>query len=442
MSSTPPAANVGGMTNREANAFDDEWQRPSPSARGYRLDWVLAAALAIGAALSALLYGSAGFYSEQASWWVAALCIIAATAPLAFRRRWPEAVAVVVSLAFVATFLLNVPEILFANIELFIAIYSVGAWSKHRLRARIVRIVIITGMFAWLFISFTTQGSMANSFFDMEQTGPVSPVVAVGLIQVLTNGLYFWGAYYFGERAWTAARQRAELQLRTDELAAEREHSSAQAVALERLRIARELHDVVAHHVSVMGVQAGAARRLMDKDPSRAAESLGAIESSARDAVDELHQLLTTLRDDDDPQLERSEAPSTRGLDQLDALVSDAATSGLAIEFTVVGERRDIPPTIGLSLYRVAQEAITNTIKHAGPGATADVRLRYLPAAIELEVTDTGIGGRVSQGGARLGHVGMRERMTAVGGSVEFGRRDRGGYRVRAVVPTPAGVST
>ena len=364
------------------------------------------------------------------------MCIIAATAPLAFRRRWPEAVAVVVSLAFVATFFLNVPEILFSNIELFIAIYSVGAWSKHRLRARIVRVVIIAGMFAWVFLSFATQGSMANSFFDMEQKGPVSPVVAVGLIQVLTNALYFWGAYYFGERAWTAARHRAELQSLSEELAAEREHSSAQAVALERLRIARELHDVVAHHVSVMGVQAGAARRLLDKDPSRAAESLGSIESSARDALDELHQLLTTLRDDDDLQLERSEAPSTRGLDQIDALVSDAATSGLQTEFSVIGEPRDIPPTIGLSLYRVAQEAITNTIKHAGPGATADVRLRYLPAAIELEVTDTGTGSRTPATGARLGHLGMRERMVAVGGRVEFGPRERGGYRVRAFVPT------
>ena len=118
---------------------------------------------------------------------------------------------------------------------------------------------------------------------------------------MLTNLLYFGGAWYFGDSAYRSARSRAELEQRTAELAAERERTRAQAVAIERLRIARELHDVVAHHVSVIGVQAGAARRVIAKDPDAAVASLSAIESSAREAVDELHGLLGTLRGDTGP---------------------------------------------------------------------------------------------------------------------------------------------
>ena len=183
--------------------------------------------------------------------------------PLAARRRWPEIVALVASVAFVVGAMAEVGEALFSNIALFIAIYTVGAWGRNRLRANIVRGVIVVGMFAWLFWGLVVGSMTPDQLPEMSREGVISPYLAFGLINVLTNLLYFGGAWYFGDSAYRSARSRAELEQRTAELAAERERTRAQAVAIERLRIARELHDVAAHHVSVIGVQAAAARRVL-----------------------------------------------------------------------------------------------------------------------------------------------------------------------------------
>ena len=166
----------------------------------------------------------------------------------------------------------------------------------------------------------------------------------------------------------------------------------------------------------------------MQTDPAQASASLEVVEKNAREAVDELHHLLTTLRDSDgDPA---ASSASTRGVAQLDDLV--AATDGATLQ--VVGEPRPLSALVGLTIYRVAQEALTNVRKHAGPRATADVRLRYDTDAVELEITDTGTATpRRSRGG--LGQVGMRERVDAVGGTLELGRQSQGGYLVRATIP-------
>jgi signal transduction histidine kinase len=217
------------------------------------------------------------------------------------------------------------------------------------------------------------------------------------------------------------------------------------------MRIARELHDSVAHHVSVMGVQAGAARRVLERDPEAAASALASIEQSARDAVDELHRTVAALRAPGDPAdsdlstgdgavaTETTDAPaSTLRIERLPHLVDDVRTAGLPVELTVVGEAHDVTPMVDLAVYRIAQEALTNVRKHAGASARADVRVRWLDDAIELEVTDTGVGGRTSpgpDGTGGLGQVGMRERVAAVGGTLELGPRPRGGYLVRARVP-------
>ncbi len=173
--------------------------------------------------------------------------------------------------------------------------------------------------------------------------------------------------------AWTAAVAQHELAQRTVELAAERERSAAQAVALERVRIARELHDVVAHHVSLMGVQAGAARRVLDRDPAQAAASLTVVEGSARTAVEELRRMLGTLRDAGaDGRDAPTDAPSTEGLARLPELATAASTAGHDTGFSVIGDERPVPPTVAAVTYRIAQEAVTNVLKHAGPGARAD----------------------------------------------------------------------
>jgi signal transduction histidine kinase len=387
--------------------------------------------LAVGTTVSMLLYTRVGMYDHPAEGWVSALVIAGLTLPLVLRRRHPEIVAVVVSLAFFLTQTLRVPEALFGSIALFIAIYSIGAWSRHRRAATVVRVLIIVAMFVWIGVDLAVSSNDPELVSRFSRSGVFSEFASYSIIQVLTNLLYFGGAYYFGSTAYRSARERAELQFRTEELARERELSGEQAVALDRVRIARELHDVVAHHVSVMGVQAGAARRVLATDPAQASESLAAIETSARATVDELHRLLTTLRETDAPD-GASTSSSTRGIEQLADLVDECRAAGTPATLQVIGEPRPVTSLVGFTIYRVAQEALTNVRKHAGERATVDVRLRYLGAGVELEVADDGAGRSLRTAGTGLGHVGMRERLAAVGGELEVGPRARGGYLVRA----------
>lgn len=413
-----------------------EWVRPGPTSIERRNDLVLAAVLLAATAASGALYRVIG-YGDDAPVWAMVAWAATMTLPLAWRRVAPEIVAVVLSVAFVVGVVAEVGELLFSNIDLFIAIYSVGAWGRSRRRGRIVRGLIVAGMLGWLFWSLIVSSNVPDYVSDISREGgPFSPYVAFALINVLTNLLYFGGAWYFGDAAYRSARGRAALEQRTQELAVERERSREQAIALERLRIARELHDVVAHHVSVIGVQAGAARRVLDRDPEHAAESLAAIEHSAREAVAELHGLLGTLRQGDTPTDVDAEMP--HGVDEVAHLVDEAAASGLPTTLEVIGEARETSGLVGLTAYRLVQEALTNVRRHAGPAATADVRLRWSDTALEVEVSDTGTGrvpttGATTAGG--LGQAGMRERVAAIGGELELGPRRRGGYLVRATLP-------
>jgi len=443
-----------------------DWRREPPGPRALRADVVLALGLLGAYALSLLLSSSLYPADEVAPMWVWALFAAANALPLAVRRRWPEAVALVCAAAFAGAQLLRVPEALVSNLTLFIALFTLGAWGADRMRAAVVRWVIIAAMFVWVFLTLIFPWSVPAVYGELEDSGvagPLPPGLAAGLINIVINLLYFGGAYYFGDRAFAAARQRAALDERTAELVSERERSARTAVALERLRIARELHDVVAHHVAVMGVQAGAARRVLARDPAQASASLEAVESGARDAVDELRQMLGTLRsegaDADGPVPDGGSAaaggapgedtaasPSTRRVDRLPELVDAARAAGREARLTVVGAVRELPPTVDLVAFRVAQEAVTNALKHAGASAAVDLRLRYLPEAVELEVSDSGRGARRADGaagaGAGLGQIGMRERVAAVGGRLETGPRDRGGYLVRARLPVPPGATT
>lgn len=418
-----------------------EWSRLPVGRHEYRQDTVLAVVLAGGLALTTFLYGSAGTYGDdQAAWWVSALMIVANAAPIAFRRRFPMSVALVSAVAFAATQLLRVPEVFLVNFTLFIALYTVGAWCSDRVRSEAVRWVVIGGMFAWLFIAISFGWASPNSLPN-DTDSPVAPYVAFSLLNIFINVIYFGAAWYAGNRAWVSAVARHQLAERTAELAAERERSAAQAVTIERVRIARELHDVVAHHVSLMGVQAGAARRVLDRDPGQASASLGVVEENARTAVEELRRMLGTLRSDDDAAgggTTGGDGPSTEGITRIAELAESARVAGHPAEYVVVGTERPVPPTVAAVAYRIVQEAVTNILKHAGPTARADVRLRYLDDSVEVEVADDGLGARAarSTSGSGLGHVGMRERVDAVDGRIEIGPRARGGYLVRAWLPT------
>jgi signal transduction histidine kinase len=247
---------------------------------------------------------------------------------------------------------------------------------------------------------------------------------------ILIGGIVSLIAYAFQRRG----KRAAELEERAARLEREREETERAAVAEERRRIARELHDVIAHSVTLMTVQAGAARLLLAEDPKRAREPVLSVEETGRHALAELRRLLGILRPD---QREASLAPQP-GLARIDDLLTRTRRAGLPVELAVAGEPRVLPPGVDLTAYRIVQEALTNAHKHAGP-ARAHVFLRYGIETLELEVTNDG---RLApNGGDGVGHglVGMRERVALYDGTLEAGPRAGGGYAVRARLPVEVG---
>ncbi|MFE6162040.1 sensor histidine kinase [Streptomyces sp. NPDC056486] len=215
------------------------------------------------------------------------------------------------------------------------------------------------------------------------------------------------------------------------------------AVTEERRRIARELHDIVAHHITTMYLMSGGARSTLDRDPDTAREALVTLEESGRTALREMRQLLGVLRSTDTPE-ETSSEPQP-GVDGIERLVADSTAAGLPAELHVTGRPHPLPMTVGLTLYRIAQEALTNARKHAGP-ARVTVRLAYLPDRVTVEVTDDGAGDDRAPGGSGgsvegggYGLLGMRERVALHDGSLHAGSRAGGGFEVVAHVPLPAG---
>lgn len=223
-----------------------------------------------------------------------------------------------------------------------------------------------------------------------------------------------------------------ELEVLTAELAHEREQRARLAVLDERQRIAREMHDVVAHSVSLMVVQAGGARRMLDSDPERSREALLAVEDVGREALAELRRVLGLLRGSSSP-LGLRPPPGTG---ELAALAAATRTAGLPVELVVDGTPRPLPAGVDLAVYRLVQEALTNALKHAR-AHSATVRLAWSPEALEVEVLDDGPGPLVpTQGGHGLD--GMRERLAAYGSTVHAGARRGGGFAVRARIPLVA----
>ena len=437
------------------------WVRPVPDREQMRRDVGLALLLAVTGMSTVVLGRAAGILTdhrpavgEELAW------TLAVALPLGLRRRHPQSVLVVVGIAFIGLQARGVGESVASQLSLLIAMYTVGAWGRDRVLARWTRGLVVAVMFGWLVWSLSTY-AWDGYLSTKKPDGPLPAVLAVSLLYGLINVLYFGGVWAGGDLAWRSASQRALLEQRTVELARERDENARRAVLDERIRIARELHDVVAHHVSVMGVQAGAARVVLDADPGAARTALGGIEHSARQAVEEMRRLLGVLRgpmpltgtdaegtDGDGPAAPLPPAPA---LDDLPALVTATGSAGLRARYTVVGDPLPVPPGLGVSVYRIVQEALTNTVRHAG-AASVDVRLRYLTEpgpAVEAEIVDDGrapVDGAgftaTSRGPGRgLGLVGMRERAALHEGRLETGPRPAGGYRVRVRFPLPAGTA-
>jgi signal transduction histidine kinase len=239
-------------------------------------------------------------------------------------------------------------------------------------------------------------------------------------------GVIFFALAFGGP--WVAGRAIRHRRLSEQRL--EREKAEAEAAIVEeRARIARELHDVVAHSISVMVLQARGGRRVIDSDPGEAREAFGVIEGTGHQALQEMRRLLGMLRESDE-ELALAPQPS---LEQLDALVEQVRGAGLPVEVAVEGEPAELPPGVDLSAYRIVQEALTNALKHAGP-ARARVTVRYGAEELELEIADDGAG-TGDGGGSGHGLIGMRERVSLYGGDLHAGRRAGGGYALRARLP-------
>ncbi|WIM99719.1 sensor histidine kinase [Actinoplanes oblitus] len=330
------------------------------------------------------------------------LGLLLVVAPLAFRRRRPLTVLWLV-LATLPGLVDNDAALRVSFYACVIAGYTAAVYSPYRILA------LASLPVAMLFYSGAEDGA---------PTVPPGfvPVLILGAIAVAADGLRRW-------------KHRA-AELERDQAAALR-----RAAGQERARIARELHDVVTHNVSVMVIQAGAARKVLDASPEQAREALLAIESGGRAAMTELRHVMGLLTmDDAGPGADLAPQP---GLDRLDALIARVAGSGVPVTLTTAGRPRPMPAGVELAAYRVVQEALTNTVKHAA-GSTATVHVDYRPDQLRVRITDTGGTSRPAATGGGHGLIGLRERLAVYGGTLAAGPRLTGGYRVDAAIPLAA----
>ncbi|WFE56178.1 sensor histidine kinase [Micromonospora sp. WMMD712] len=334
-------------------------------------------------------------------------------APVALRRAapWPAVAAAVATLA-VPVLFGHAPNT--QSLAFVVLTYTMAA--RHRARPAALATVAL-----WVPVA------AVNVFDPVDDT-----VFEVGAAYLVLNNVLVAVVAYAVGRAVHARRASTEALRERARVAEQNQRSLAeQAVADERRRIARELHDVVAHHVSVMGVLATGARRVLRRDPDAADEAIATIEDTGRATLRELRRLLDVLRTDAEPAADLAPQP---GLAGIGPLVEQVREAGLPVTLRVEGEPGPLEEGVALTVYRIVQEALTNALKHAGE-ATAVVRLTFGAAYLAVEVTDTGRG--PTPGAVRIGHglVGMRERVGLYGGTLRAGARPGGGYRVYARIP-------
>lgn len=412
---------------------DREWFRPSSWK-----DIALASFLCCGTLVVMLLP------PPQTVTVAGAVAFVAALTPmvlLAWRPRlceWLLAVALVCWVAAVAVGASG------SELPAIVAIYTIGT---HRTWRRTMVAVLTTDGVA----SLVGLGRGP----DLAWPAILAALVAqtVGYFAIAAIGLYMGT-----RRAYvrTLIERTQDLERERELLERERDLMTQRAVAVERARIARELHDVVAHHVSVMVIQAGAAQASLPAGADAAGQAIEAIRETGREAMTEMRRLLGLLRSEESlgPEVAAGDATdvgtrATRsplpGMTDLEALVGRTREAGVDVTLEVVGVPRHIPPGVELSAYRVAQEALTNTLRHAGPGSTARLRLSFEPEVLSVEVIDDGRGRPTVESVERprndVGHglVGMRERVALFGGRLEVGPAPGGGYRVLASFPLDEG---
>lgn len=368
------------------------------------VDAIVAAALTIAAVVTA----AGGRHHGP----LALLAGVVCCATVAWRRTAPVAAVSVVAVS-IAVFAIasDTKNLTFEPLAALLDYYMLGRLSAQRAQPR-------------------TDATLLALAIAAVVVSPGNPhVTDVAATWSLFVALPFAAGRAIGSRA--ALTQ--ELRANAERLEREQEEQARRAAADERNRIARELHDVVAHSVSVMVIQTQAARRVGPTDPEAARSALHSVQTCGRDALMEMRRMIGVLRHGDE-ELAGATAPA---LSQLGALVARARAAGLPVELRVEGEPRELSPGLDLVAFRIVQEALTNVIKHAGP-ARARVRVAFAADWLELEISDTGVGparSAADAGAGGHGLIGMQERLSLYGGELQTGRRRGGGFRVRARVP-------
>ena len=333
------------------------------------------------------------------------------TLPLIWRRRAPVPVLAATVVGFIIDRGLDYPDS-WAIFGISVAMYSVGAQLEPR------RSLLVGGITIDIVLAWTAIGVFV---YDVEPWALLSEIAILGFPLLV------------GREAYHRQQRMIALERRAVRAEVERERRAVEAVANERIRIARELHDVVAHEVTVATLQSAGARRVLRQDPKGAEEAMESAEAAGHRALTEMRRLLGMLRTSDP----RTVTPQP-GLDSLDGLVEQMELAGLPTQVVLTGEPRPLPLGIDLNAYRIIQESLTNTLKHGGPNVSAEVNVGFNNGLLEIEVLDDGRGAAAAiTDDAGQGIVGMHERVAILEGTIHTGPRPGGGYRVAAKIPIP-----
>lgn len=386
-------------------------------AHRFVVDATFTALLLLVVAPASIAFGAAS--NVESSPLVVGALTVALVVPLAWRRVAPNLSAAIVYAVALLQVLLGVPIVFPADGAVLLALYSVtvhGARWAHR-------VAIVGALVGSMLLGVALAGPS-----DLSGTSGIAMFTGVASLAVWAFGL-----------VRRSRRERIEaLEDRARRLEVERDQQSKIATAAERARIAREMHDIVAHSLTVMIAQADGGRYAAEADPQAATRALSTIGETGRAALTDMRRLLGVLRGNEGrtPDFEPQPAESDVG-----SLVEQMRSSGMRVSLVRMGTPRTLPPGTGLTVYRIAQEALTNVLKHAGPDPLVSVLVQWLPEAIVLEVSDDGRGASADSDGLGQGLLGMRERATMFAGTVTAGPRPGGGFRVRAHLPTPPGAA-
>ncbi len=379
------------------------------------VDLVVAAVVAVLSVVDVASTSASPLPGDRTADGLAYALVIAGSISLFWRRRVPIAVLAIVTVALTVFWLRGYGALM--SVLGLPALYAVAAHAEHRRRAWWAIVVACTGL---MFIACLSVLNRPDEFAYLQALSVLAFLIAAIAAGVLIRNR---------ERIFVDTERRAAAA-EADRLA-----EAERAVVRERARIAREMHDVVAHAMSVVAVQAAAGREIVHANPDKAAEVFARIESVGRESLTELRRMLGVLRETGDDEASLSPQP---GIADIAAAVAQSSATGVATELIIEGDQQPIAPGVELAAYRIVQEALTNVRKHAGASASVTVRISYEPHDLVVEVSDDGRGAVTSLAGVGTGNglIGMRERVEIYGGQFTSGPRRGGGYAVRAILPT------